>query len=326
MQRPDNGGANVPLPTAAPVLSPLPRRSSALPTALLLALGIAAAPARALEPPTPLPSDPITGVRSRLTKDWIGLQPLPATIPILVMAGHADSQGIGGAGTSGAAVARQGQRPMDPSMTDELFWNLRLAQAVVSVGQERGLVISFYDPPQRRIADPNDPRTTWSVGRAHVAAGGYALEIHHDAYGADGIGSGLIPPMRQPLSRLDESLAEAFGAYPFRFRDGLGAPKRGIAILEIGKLEAPLETALRDPIQGNGVINLLAQRIVDALQRGLAPTADLDPVAGQIFPRPSRGETGVVAGVEENGLLSPGPGGAGSAPGGSRPQASSGGG
>ena len=294
--------------------------------ALVLALGIVAAPARALDPPSPLPSDPITGVRSRLTKDWIGLQPLPASIPILVMAGHADSQGIGGAGTRGAAVARQGQRPMDPSMTDELFWNLRLAQAVVALGQARGLVISFYDPPQRRIADPNDPRTTWSVGLAHVAAGGYALEIHHDAYGADGIGSGLIPPMRQPLSRLDESLAEAFGAYPFRFRDGLGAPKRGIAILEIGKLEAPLEPALRDPIRGNGVITLLAQRIVDALQRGLAPTADQAPVAGQTTPRPPGAETGVVAGAEELGLVSPGPGGAGNDPPGSRPQASSGGG
>lgn len=309
-----------PLPLLLPSCRPSPVLTTTLSTALLLALGMTATAARALEPPRPLPSDPITGVRSRLTKDWIGLQPLPATTPILVMAGHADSQGIGGAGTSGAAVARHGQRPMDPSMTDELFWNLRLARAVVTMGQERGLVISFYDPPQRRIADPNDPRTTWSVGRAHVAAGGYALEIHHDAYGADGIGSGLIPPLRQPLSRLDESLAEAFGAYPFRFRDGLGAPKRGIAILEIGKLEAPLETALRNRTQGDRVINVLARRVVDALQRGLTSTPDQEPVAAGME------QPGVVAGVEQRGLLSPGPGGAGIDPEGSRPRASSAGG
>ena len=261
------------------------RRRLVEPAGLLLAgLSLGILPAQALEPPR-LGADPITGMRSRLGKDWVGRRLLPPSTPILVMAGHADSQGVGGAGTSGAAVALHGQRRMDASMTDELFWNLRLAQAVVSLGKEKGLTISFYDPPQRTIANPNDPRTTWSVGRDFVAAGGYALEIHHDAYGADGIGSGLIPPLRQPLSRLDESLAEAFGAYPFRFRDGLGAPKRGIAILEIGKLEAPLETALRHPSRGQAVINLLAQRVVEAILRGLSAPEDNLPVAQQPEPR-----------------------------------------
>lgn len=305
------------------MLSPLPWRHHALPSALLLlTLGMGAAPARALEPWRPLPIDPITGVRSRLSKDWIGLRPLPPSTAILVMAGHADSQGVGGAGTSGAAVARYGRRPMDPSMTDELFWNLRLARAVVNLGLQRGLTISFYDPPLRTIADANDPRTTWSVGRAHVAAGGYALEIHHDAYGPDGIGSGLIPPLRQPLSRLDESLAETFGAYPFRFRDGLGAPKRGIAILEIGKLEAPLEPALRDPLRSEEVINLLAQRIVEAMVRGLTPSAEPDPVARQ----PEATGDGIAADAAMPGRISPGPDEAGSDPAGTRRRASSGGG
>lgn len=260
--------------------STLLRRRHALASGLLMvSLNLADAPARALDPPRPLSTDPITGVRSRLAKDWVGRRLMPLTTPILVMAGHADSQGVGGAGTSGAAVALHGKRRMDPSMSDELFWNLRIARAVVALGQARGLTISFYDPPQRSIADPNDPRTTWSVGRDFVAAGGYALEIHHDAYGADGVGSGLIPPLRQPLSRLDESLAEAFGAYPFRFRDGLGAPKRGIAILEIGKLEAPLEPALRHPQRGQEVIELLATRVVEAMVRGLSTPPEAEPVA-----------------------------------------------
>jgi hypothetical protein len=73
---------------------------------LVLMLALAAAPVRAQDPPRFQPRDPITGVRSRLNKDWIGLRLLPPTTPILVMAGHADSQGVGGAGTSGAAVAR----------------------------------------------------------------------------------------------------------------------------------------------------------------------------------------------------------------------------
>lgn len=324
--------ASLPLPVAAPVRWFPPRRHHALPAGLLLlALTVGADPARALDPPRRQSFDPITGVRSRLSKDWIGLITLPPTTPILVMAGHADSQGIGGAGTSGAAVALRGQRRMDPSMTDELFWNLRLAQAVVTLGQTRGLDIRFYDPPQRTIADPNDPRTTWSVGRAFVAAGGYALEIHHDAYGPDGIGSGLIPPLRQPLSRLDESLAEAFGAYPFRFRDGLGAPKRGIAILEIGKLEAPLEPALRHPVRGQEVINRLAERVVEAMVRGLAPVADPDPVARQSAEATAgradgNGSLQGISGIATDSLaperFSPGPGGAGSDRPGMRPRTS----
>ena len=177
-------------------------------------------------------SDPLTGPRARYSKDWIGARPVEPTTEILVMAGHSDSQGVGGAGTGGAAASLYGARPMQIGITDELFWNLLTAQEVVRLGQERGLKIRFYDPPQRSIANGNDPRTTWSVGKAHVDQGGYALEIHYDAYGRDGVGSGLIPPINKPLNQIDESLAKAFGAYPqaiaTRVVDalaaGLGAP------------------------------------------------------------------------------------------------------
>ncbi|MFM8524137.1 MAG: hypothetical protein ACKOCM_00700, partial [Cyanobacteriota bacterium] len=209
------------------------------------------------------------------------------------------------------------------------FWNLRVARAVVDLGLQRGLTICFDDPPQRTIANPNDPRTTWSVGRAHVAAGGYALEIHHDAYGPDGIGSGLIPPLRRPLSRLDESLANTFGAYPFRFRNGLGAPKRGIAILEIGKLEAPLELALRDPLRSEEVVNQLARQIVEAMVRGLTTSEDPEPVAQQRRGNGAGNSAGTGNAADASSVpdrLSPGPGGAGSDPAGNRLQASSEGG
>ena len=162
---------------------------------------------------------------------------------------------------------------MQIGITDELFWNLLTAQEVVRLGQERGLKIRFYDPPQRSIANGNDPRTTWSVGKAHVDQGGYALEIHYDAYGRDGVGSGLIPPINKPPNQIDESLAKAFGAYPQFFRDGLGAPKRGIAILEIGKLEGSLENALRNPQTRIASLQAIATRIVDALAAGLGTTS-----------------------------------------------------
>jgi hypothetical protein len=231
-------------------------------------------------------SDPLTGPRARYSKDWIGMRPVEPNTEILVVAGHSDSQGIGGAGTGGAAASLYGAKPMQIGITDELFWNLLTAQEVVRLGQERGLKIRFYDPPQRSIASGNDPRTTWSVGKAHVAQGGYALEIHYDAYGRDGVGSGLIPPINKPLNQIDESLAKAFGAYPQFFRDGLGAPKRGIAILEIGKLEGSLENALRNPQTRIASLQAIATRIVDALAAGLGIESNGQAISLPISPPP----------------------------------------
>jgi hypothetical protein len=243
-----------------------------------LALALALAPAVPARSPGLAISDPLTGPRSRLSdqKDWLGLRPLPGYTEILVLAGHADSQDMAGAGTAGEAVDRRGAPPMQPGIRDELHWNLITAQAVVALGQRRGLAIRSYVPPERLIADGDDPRTNWSVGKAHAQAGGYALEIHYDAYGPDGVGSGLIPPLHRRPSRLDESLAAAFGSYPLGYRGGLGAPRRGIAILEIGKLEGLLEAALRDRRRREATINAIALRVVEALERGLGREAE-DP-------------------------------------------------
>lgn len=242
--------------------------------------------------------DPITGPRSHLGRDWVGNRPVDPDIPILVLAGHADSQGMNGAGTSGAAVAA-GAPPMLPGISDELYWNMVVKEAVVTLGQQRGLRISSYRPPFRTIPDGNHPSTNWSVGRQHAAAGGYALEIHFDAWGPDGIGSGLIPPLHRPFSSLDESLAAAFGGFPMAFRGGLGGPRRGIAILEVGKLEGPLERSLRNPATRSATVMAIAERIVTALEVGLGRSP--------ATPLP----------------LSPPPGGVGSAPPGKGLQASS---
>ena len=233
--------------------------------------------------------DPLTGVRSRLGRDWVGLRAVEADTPILVLAGHADAQRIQGAGTSGAAVALRGAAPMLAGITDELYWNLVIARAVERLGQQRGLNIRFYDPPSRTIVDADHPATNWSVGRAHAAAGGYALEIHFDAYGRDGIGSGLIPPLHRPISLIDESLAREFGGYPREFRNRLGGPKRGLALLEIGKLEGVLEASLRDPASRDGSVEIIAGRVVRALELGLgrqpeASSSDTAASPGQVVP------------------------------------------
>lgn len=268
------------------------QRDRALLTLLLSSTlsGALIAPAAA-QAPSLSSWDPLTGPRSRLARDWVGTRPAAPDTEILVMPGHADSQGVAGPGTSGEAVGRQGARAMQPGISDELYWNLLTAQAIVRIGQERGLRIRYYDPGVRTIASGDDPRTTWSVGRQHAAAGGYALEIHYDAYGPDGVGSGLIVPLNRPPSRLDESLAQEFGSYPLAFRGGLGAPRRGVAILEIGKLEGSLEGALRDPARSGAAINAIAERTVQALARGLEQPPAL---AGQVSPGPTTTAAGLT--------------------------------
>lgn len=265
--------------------------------AAVLTATLALAPAVPARGPGVAISDPLTGPRSRLSdqKDWLGLRPLPANAEILVLAGHADSQGMAGAGTAGEAVDRRGAAPMRAGIRDELHWNLLTAQAVVELGQQRGLAIRSYVPAERSIADADDPRTNWSVGKAHARAGGYALEIHYDAYGPDGVGSGLIPPLHRRPSRLDESLAAAFGSYPLSYRGGLGAPRRGIAILEIGKLEGPLEASLRNPESQKATLHAIALRVVEALEQGLdrEPRGATAPVA--LSSPPDGGRSGLPA-------------------------------
>ncbi|MFM7086231.1 MAG: dehydrogenase [Cyanobium sp.] len=299
------GAAGGPLLTAlwAPAAA-VPPRSPALPDAPAVSAAVVAfdptsvpadtAPVRSsglLPPPDP---DPLTGRRSPLRRDWVGLRPLPADTEILVLAGHADSQNMAGSGTPGEAVALGGAAPMEAGISDELFWNLQVAQAVVRLGQQRGLPIRFHVPPLRTMPNGNAPGTNWSVGREHVAAGGYAFEIHFDAYGPDGIGSGLIPPMHRPQSRLDESLAQEFGGYPMRYRNILGGPRRGIALLEIGKLEGTLEASLRDPTTRQQTLDTIADRVVRALDLGLGrspqqstPTASGDEATPQTTPATS---------------------------------------
>ena len=273
--------------TQGPLPLGLPGLGQLLPLLVSL-IGLSAVPSASAQgtfarlPPLSL-SAGFTGPRAPLPKDWVGRIPLAPETPILVLAGHADSQGIAGAGTSGAAVALRGAAPMQADIQDELYWNLRTAAAVVALGRSRGLPIQLYVPPVRDIASGDDPRTNWSIGKAFAAAGGYALEIHYDAYGPDGIGSGLMPPINRPISQLDESLAQAFGSYPRLFRGGLGAPKRGIALLEIGKLEGKLEASLRDPRRREASIAGIAERIVAAIELGLG----LNPPPGAVGNEPA---------------------------------------
>ena len=220
-------------------------------------------------PPAANP-DPLLGRRTKQSGRWVGRGVVPSTIPIVVMAGHADSQNLGSAGTPGYAVDVRKQRPMDGSMRDELYWNLQVQNAVVRLGREQGLNITSYVPPSLTIRDDNDPRTNWSQARVRSSKGHYILEIHFDAYSPYGFGSGLIPALNRPLNELDESIAQSFGRFPRLFRGGLGGPRRGIGILEIGMLEPPLEQKLRDQTTRTQTIECLGARVVNALMNGVS--------------------------------------------------------
>tara|TARA_Y100001968_G_scaffold251839_1_gene237117 strand:+ start:6111 stop:6932 length:822 start_codon:yes stop_codon:yes gene_type:complete len=216
---------------------------------------------------------------------WIGQKLVKKSLPILILAGHADSQGNLGAGTLGESVAVNNAKPMDSQMSDELFWNLKLSKLIVQIGKRRGLNISFYDPPVRYIKDPNNLNTNWTVGSKHSLKGGYALEIHFDSYGKYGAGSGLIPPVSKNLNTVDESIGKTFGKFPFLFRGGLGASRRQIRILEVGKLEGYLEKNLRDSNISQKTLNLLANNIVKSIIFGMNEKAVFNPLPdrGNIF-------------------------------------------
>ncbi len=221
--------------------------------------------------------DTLIGSKVPLEAEWIGSRSVSTSLDILLLAGHADSQGVG-AGTSGEAVDLYGALPMHPLMSDELFWNLKLINRIEKFGKRKGLKINHYDPLIRNINDANDPKTNWTVGSKHASQGGYSLEIHFDSYGNHGIGSGLIPPISKNLNTLDESLAHTFGKFPLFYRGGLGAPRRQIRVLEIGKLEGYLEARLRDLNTREQTLNLIAKRIVKAIVVGVKKNQYLNPL------------------------------------------------
>ena len=227
-----------------------------------------------MAPATPCPvsgnPDPLLGPRTRMPGRWVGRGAVKPDLPIVVMAGHADSQAMASAGTPGFAVDKRRQAPMDPRMRDELYWNLQVQKAVVRLGRTRGLNISAYTPPALTIRNDEDPRTNWSQAKTRSARGDYILEIHFDAYRPYGFGSGLIPAINRPLHAVDESLAQAFGRFPRLFRGGLGGPRRGIGILEIAMLEPPLENKLRNPSTRSQTLECIAERVVNALVQGVS--------------------------------------------------------
>ena len=114
-------------------------------------------PAPCPEPATP---DPLLGPRTKKPGSWVGSSPVQSNLPIVVMAGHADSQGTASPGTPGYAVDQQKRAPMQPGIRDELFWNREVQAAVVTQGQARGLNIRAYTCLLYTSPSPRDLSTS----------------------------------------------------------------------------------------------------------------------------------------------------------------------
>ena len=113
----------------------------------------------------------IIGEASNLPANWVGSKNVDKNVPILILAGHADSQGLAGAGTPGEAVDKFGKNPMHPEISDELFWDLKLQESIVQFGNSKGLNNRFFYLGIRDIVYDNDPRTNWSVGKEFAKNG-----------------------------------------------------------------------------------------------------------------------------------------------------------
>ena len=79
----------------------------------------------------------------------------------------------------------------------------------------------------------------------------------------------MIPSFVETPNKIDESIAKKFGRFPILFRGGLGAPRRQIRILEIGKLEGSLENNLRNLKTRQRTIRFLSDEIVKAFLNGI---------------------------------------------------------
>ena len=81
-------------------------------------------PALSAACPAPANPDPLLGPRTKMPGRWIGQTKAPENLSIVVMAGHADSQGTGSSGTPGYAVDKRRLPPMQAGIRDELFLSL----------------------------------------------------------------------------------------------------------------------------------------------------------------------------------------------------------
>lgn len=112
--------------------------------------------------------------------------------------------------------------------------------------------VEFYFPPTAasRLTDKqaeSDPRSLWSKTKSATSEGKQVIEIHNDGTAGK---SGVIPPTGgKKIWQLDEALSGSYGSFSVNHRDGLGTPKRGGTILEVGRMDGAVLKIVRSGTQ-----------------------------------------------------------------------------
>lgn len=194
--------------------------------------------------------------KTERVNDWPVAQVGP-TKSIILVPGHRLDISTGTNGSNGSSLSYQGEPRTVESVATEIA-ALVFKNVLVKAGY------TLISPPPIPAARGDDARRKYQdeVQKLKEQTGAYALELHFDEPTGQ---SGVIPGGKydasgNSLSVLDVALAKAFGSFSFNHRRALGAPSRGITILEI----SPLNTTLTN-LTVQGVNNNNFQPLSDAL-------------------------------------------------------------
>jgi hypothetical protein len=217
--------------------------------------------------PTGPGNNVVTPAPKQSLKDWKATTTAKPN-KVLLMAGHADFP-------SGA--------PNERNLNIELVkWAQRNAQAY-------GIsdYIEVYLPSSSNLLE-NDPRSQFSKTSQAVNAGKQVIEIHNDTTSGY---SGVIPPTGgKRIWQLDDALASSYGSFSVNHRDGLGVPKRGGTILEVGRMDGGTTKIFTSgtPAQKEA----LYKQLMDPVMRSIAQEKARNAGTATPTPQPTQGSNG----------------------------------
>ena len=213
----------------------------------------------------------VTPAPKQSLKDWKATTTAKPS-KVLLMAGHADFP-------SGA--------PNERELNIELVkWAQRNAQAY-------GIsdYIEVYLPSSSNLPE-SDPRSQFSKTSQAASVGKQIIEIHNDAASGH---SGVIPPTGgKKIWQLDDALASSYGSFSVNHRDGLGVPRRGGTILEVGRMDGATTKVFTSgtPAQKEALYKQLMDPVMRSIAQEKARNAGMATSASSSPSQPAQGSTG----------------------------------
>lgn len=153
--------------------------------------------------------------------------------------------------------------------------------------------VEFYFPPSSNLST-SDSNSLFSRTSTAVAQGKQVIEIHNDETAGK---SGVIPPTGgKRIWPLDDTLSGAYGSFSVNHRDGLGVPKRGGTILEVGRMDNAVQRVLSSgsPAQKDALYKQLMDPTMRAIAAEKARSAG---TAGATIPAATQQTNAVQSGT-----------------------------